>query len=232
MDYVYYLGNKEIQGKISRSLQLIGCLLIERGDFKITSKNEVIIYALRKDLSTFLPHLRELPKNLIIISKGQESYRSFYPGIFIYRDCELRLLEHAFSGYFNRYLSSLKTFEDTSSFYQEREDIYIYYLKITEDIKSLKDILAGGRQPYKIKKVDLEKLKVPGKYFLFISGFPYEMDWLKENYQLLDNIIIVAFGCQKKIKKELKESLLLIPVIFIKALNKKLARLLTKRYYS
>lgn len=104
-------------------------------------------------------------------------------------------------------------------------------MKITDCIKSLEDILAKGRQPYKIKRVDLEKIKIPGKYFLFISGFDYEINWLKENYQILDNIIIVAFSCKKKIKKELKESLLLIPVIFIKAINKKLAKLLTKTYY-
>lgn len=128
MDYVYYLGNKEIQAKISRSLQLTGCLLIEKEDFKIISKNEVMIYALRKDLSAFLPHLSKSPKNLIIISKGQESYRSIYPAIFIYRDSESRLLEHAFSSYFNKYLNSYKASEDTSDFYQTREDIYIYYL--------------------------------------------------------------------------------------------------------
>lgn len=107
----------------------------------------------------------------------------------------------------------------------------IDYLKITDYLKSLEDILAKGRQPYKIKKVDLEKIKIPSKYFLFISGFDYKINWLKENHQLLDNIIIVAFSCKKKIKKELKEYFLLIPVIFIKAVNKKLAKLLIKIYY-
>lgn len=169
-----------------------------------------MIYALRKDLSAFLSHLSKIPENFIIISKGQESYKSIYPAIFIYRDSELRLLEHAFSSYLNKYLSSYKAFEDASDFYQEREDIYIYYLKITDCLKSLEDILTKGRQPYKIKKNDLEKIKIPSKYFLFISGFDYEINWLKENHQLLDNIIIVAFSCKK---------------------NKKLAKLLTKIYY-
>ena len=222
-NFIYYIGTKEIKEKITKALKLIGYELIESKNIDFQNK-EVIIYSLNKDLTEHILKLSKTPENLIIISKGSKEYDHICPNIYIYHPLKYHILEYSFSSYFNLYLKESKGMKiyietDVNDFYQEEESIYVYYLRSDENLPILKDL---SDRKFKVEILDLKQIKIPGKYFFFITGTDFEMEWIKKNHGQLENTVIVGYRCEKKIKKELKRLNFSVPMIFIKNFNKRL----------
>lgn len=232
MDYVYFLGDEKVKQHIIRSLSLIGYKVQLKDNFKFKDEDNsrLVIYSLNIDLEPYVNNIRNYPKNVILLSKSKENNTYMEPNIFLYRNDNFT---SSFSTYIIKLIKKNKIIEDNTytqdnDFFVGEEEVYMYYLVNNPHLS--KDFICG-KYSCRVENLDLNRISIPGKYFLFITGNEKEIDFIKDNYNVLENIVLVAFRCKNKIKKELKRLSFLIPIIFINNLNNRIFKKIIKNFY-